>query len=347
MNVWIIAFLLLPLFLNSEITWKTDTPEPFSVAIHIKQQQITTEDVIDLEAIFQYPPAYKLDGETLIDQLMWTGNPLSPQFAIAKSEMSEQAKDEMQLFTLQAKLSPLKTGVIQLSFLIVHFVPEKSGAEAAPIAILTPVFTIDVEAAAKSFAKPLSSAPLAFLEPQFPMDLTLANRELLIDGPDRLAAEMERNRELIEKHTFPWLSLSVLLALGGFGWIGYLIRDYLPVRRPKEKVPLHSKQKAAIALQQLENKPWLKQSNFKIYYAELTAIILTALQESSSINFTGLTTLEIENVLKEFPSLSSSQKNDLLSLLKEADQIKFARRQATLEEVQNAFQRGVQLVASF
>ncbi len=73
----------------------------------------------------------------------------------------------------------------------------------------------------------LAYAPLAPLETQFPLGLTQANREFLIDNPQRLQEEMQRNRLQLAAHSFPWVAIVIFILAGGIGWIAYLSTGFL------------------------------------------------------------------------------------------------------------------------
>ena len=85
--------------------------------------------------------------------------------------------------------------------------------------------TTEKELENRKIVPPKAIAPLLPLEPQFPLTLTSANRQLLIDNPEELQRAKEHIRDELKKHTFPWITLAILLIFGGMGWVAYLIRD--------------------------------------------------------------------------------------------------------------------------
>lgn len=336
MKFWLFLFAL-PFLLYAETIWRIDTPKPFELMIKIHPSQMTLGDSFEVEAEFHYPSSYHLDIDALIDQLIWSVNPLAPQWNILQSKTSILATEEgMQAQHLNVKILPLIAGDnLEISFLTLLFLSKE--ANLFPLSILTPIFSLGVMQP-PPLAEPLSLASLIPLEPQFPLGLTQANRELLIDNPKRLEKAKEGIRDSLEAHTFPWLTLVVLIGGGGIGWTIYLTRDRWPKRSIKSVVALSPKEKINQDLQALQ-KHLLDQTSFQTYYAELGAVLLKALQIQLGRKTEKLTTEELGQIMRKQSSLSPDQVEEALSFLTEIDQIKFAGKKTSQEEARQIFQK--------
>ena len=310
--------------------------KPFALSIQLNSEQISLDDFLYLDAEFHYPSSYQLDIEALIDQLGWSANPLAPQLNVYQTTVTSLKNEEDVIGQkLHAVIRPLVEGSIDVSFLNVAFQPKDKTK--TPLTILTPVFTIQTIPIKEQ--KPLAYAPLIPLEPEFPLGLTEANRQFLRESPERLEADKQTLQEAIGRHTFPWAALAVLLGLGGIGWTAYLMRDYLPKPKRKEPPALSPKEQAEKALQELETRKLIDQGQPKAQAAELSSILLAAMEPRAGRTFKELTTTELAQALKEEPSFSRSQKDSILSFLSETDQIKFAGKTPSAEEFKKLEQK--------
>jgi hypothetical protein len=336
MKSWLFL-LLFPLLLNAEMTWQADTSKPFALSIKLSDQQVALDVSLNLEVDFQFPSSYQLKADTLRDQLAWSANPLAPSFSVDQWSLSPlEAKQDLQKQRLQATLTPLTTGSLVLSLLTVSFLPKDESLP--PVRILTPVFHIQVLPPTISSAS-LPPAPLIPLEPQFPLGLTEANRQFLLDNSERWEKEKSHMQRILEEHTFPWLTLAILMGCGGIGWAAYLTRErwskplLKPAPSPSVKQQIHQ------AVKTLQARPWLEQGLIQNYYAELSSIFLVALQARLGWKTKEMTTAEIAQALKEEPTLSSPQKKDIVLFLTEMDQVKFAGKKPSAESARQLFQQ--------
>lgn len=340
MNNWFLLLFVLPTIVNAALNWQSEAPPPFSIIIKIDEEKIMRDAFISFEALITYPSSYTFDAETLVDQLTWNANPLAPELSIEKREISLlPPKDAINSERVTLLIAPLITGAIEFSLLDVTFTSKEK--EHPPVKILTPIFTIEVlPLPTSSYLQEATDLPLAPLAPlafQFPMDLTLANRELLIDGPERLRLEMERNKELLDRRTFPWITLMILIGIGGIGWGVYLVRGSFFKYPLKSVPPLDPLQKANRALQELQHSKLLEQSQFSHYYATLTSIALSGLEKVVGKPTAGLTTKEIEQLIEETADMPSPEKERFLKFLKDADQIKFAGQHPSMASAQDDY----------
>lgn len=342
MKFWLLL-LAIPFLVNGEITWQADVQKPFALSLKLNSDQVSLDDFLYLDAEFHYPSSHELDVEALIDQLGWSANPLSPQLNVYQTTVSAlKIEEDVVGQKLHTVIRPLVEGSIDLSFLNVSFQPKDKTK--SPVTILTPVFTIKTTPIKEQ--KTLAYAPLIPLEPEFPLGLTEANRQFLWESPERLEADKQTLQEAIDRHTFPWAALAVLLGLGGIGWTAYLMRDYLPKPKRKEPPALSPKEQAEKALQELEKRKLLDLGQPKAQAAELTSILLTAMEPRAGRTFKELTTIEIGRALKDESSFSKSQKDYILSFLSETDQIKFAGKIPSSEEFKTLEQKLTKILFS-
>lgn len=321
--------LLLPFSLCGEIAWQAEAPKPFAATIQLSSDKVSLDNFLNLKADFSYPTTYQLDLEKMLHQLAWTANPLAPQLSVYQSKIEQRVEEGIQKQHLHAILAPLIPGSLSLTLGSVSFTP-KENTESI-VTLSTPVFNIEVLPLPQP-ALSLSPAQLLPLEPQFPLGLTEANRQSLIDGPQRLTEEKEQLQQLLEAHTFPWLTLLTLLACGGIGWVAYLTRSFWPKRPVKPAPALSPVQQANQAFDALQKKNFVQKGLFQPYFAEHANILVTFLQALIPRISSSLTTAEIATGLKDESSLSSTQKQEILALLSHADEVKFAGKASSQAE---------------
>ena len=335
MKFWL--FLIgLPSLLSSEIIWQADIEKPFAIILKLNSSTTTLDDLLNLDAHFQYPNSYELKTDELLNFLTWSANPLAPQLSIDQSILSPvPAKEGLQAQHLQAKIRPLKLGSLDLSFLIVTFLPKDKSL--SPFHVLTPVFSVQVLPSLTQI-NALPFAPLMPLEPQFPLDLTQANRQWL-DDPQRIEEEKKRIQYALKEHSFPWLGLLVFLGCGGLGWTAYLLRAYWPKYLSKS-LPMPSPiQQALQALQALQERHLLEQNLISLYVTELISILLRALQNKLGRNIKNLTTTELSQILQNNSMLSAQQKEEFFFILTEINPLKYAAKSFSIKEAENMYQK--------
>ncbi len=340
-NRFIILYWMLlcnfPFMLQAEMTWQANLQKPFAVNIKLNSQQLFLDDILDVEAEFHYYSSYQLDINALIDQLIGSANPLDPQWSLLQSTLSALPSEAgTQAQRLDLKISPLKTGSVDLSFLMVSFLPTESTR--SPLHILTPVFSLKIFSV-PPLTEPLSSASLMPLEPQFPLELTQANRQRFIDNPEQLEETKKFIRLYLEEHAFPWLTIAAILGCGGLSWAIYLMRDRWPKPTAKPLAIFSPQQQIQHDLQTLQKSQWIEQGKLQAYYAELGSILLSTLQLCLGWKTKELTTEEVMTALKHSPQLPESQKQIIVAFLAEIDQIKFADKKPAQTEVKQISQQ--------
>lgn len=330
MKGWLLL-IAIPFLLRAEIAWQADVQKPYSLSIKLSAEKIYLDDFLYLDAEFRYPSSHQLDMKALVDQLAWSANPLAPRLSVYRTSVSSLKADEgVTAQQLHAVLRPLAQGPLDISFLNISFQPKDNTQ--TPFEVLTPVFTIQVSPIVGQPS--LDLAPLITLEPEFPLGLTESNRQFLRESPERQKAEKERLQRAIDQHTFPWVTLAVLLGLGGIGWTGYLMRDRLPKLKRKEPLPPSAKQKAEKALEELQGRKLIDQGLTQVHAIELSAILLDALEARAGRNLKELTALELSQTMNGEASFSKIQKEAILPFLSTMDRIKFAGKKPSPQEAE-------------
>jgi hypothetical protein len=197
-----------------------------------------------------------------------------------------------------------------------------------PLCLLAEMTSQAEDSFAQASSLPL--APLIPLEPQFPLQLTQANQQLLSD-PQQLEKIKHSIQSELEQHSFPWLTLIMLLGSGGIGWAIYLTRDRWPKRLTKPKPSLSSKQQIDQKLQALRNTP-PQSENIQTYYAKLSSILLEALHLRLGWQTQSLTTAELTQTLRKQSQLPIPLIEKALTFLMEMDLVKFAGKKVTPNE---------------
>lgn len=337
-----ILFLWMPLLLSGEISWKAQIEQPFAISIEISPDEAPLGSLVQLHAEFQYPASYQLDINALIEQLAWTLNPLSPQLNLYASSVTTLPSDpEVIAKKLQATIRPLSEGNLTLSFMNVSFKPADSTQKT--MEVQTPAFSIRVLPEEKK--ESLAYAPLIPLKPEFPLGLTEANLRFLRDNPNRRKMEKLRLQQAIDQHLFPWLTLSFLIGIGGVGWTIYLMRDRLPAWKVKKAPIVSMMQKAEMSFLKLREQDFLTRNFPQMQASGLSKILLEALEDCSGQKFKELTTQEVSDKFSEEVYFDSTDKKEIVILLKEMDQIKFAKKDLSKENSKRLEDRIQTLIA--
>ena len=151
--------------------------EPFQVELAVDQDKLTLGENITVTAHLKYPENYKVDIQSLTDQLLWTANPTAPQFFLKKKTSSKDHK------SLEFVLEPLTSGPHYITFLNVSFNPTKEGLQSHTVA--SQVIKIDV--LSSDYNTDFTLGDLHPLEPEMPYGLTQTNRFNLIENPKNAA----------------------------------------------------------------------------------------------------------------------------------------------------------------
>lgn len=166
-------------------------------------------------------------------------------------------------------------------------------------------------------------APLLPLEPEFPLFVSQKNRDLWMDGPFVVENEKQKIRNYLDWHTFPWMTIAVLLGIGAIGWVLFLTRDnWLPQKEQKMK-PLSLREQMDLAFKQIDKTEFSTKKELQNYYTELESILLKALYHNFAWN-KSMTTIEIQRAMEKTKEISAHDKETALLFLTEIDRIKFS-----------------------
>lgn len=136
-----------------------------------------------------------------------------------------------------------------------------------------------------------------------------------------------------------WLLLAAVLLLV----IGAAIIAALRARKTRTQLPLSARQLALAELQALIDSI-LAQTDCKLYYVELTAVVRRYIERSSGIRAPELTTDEFLGEISTTPGFSSSLKLNLKAFLESADLIKFAGQNPSELEVADSLSKAREFI---
>ena len=123
---FLVLQLLLHIHLSADIFWQADIQKPFALSLRLNSQQITRDEFLHLEAEFYYPSSHQVDIDSLLEQLAWSANPLTPQLNIYKFTIATIPTEEgIQAKKLHAIIRPLAEGPLYISLLNVEYVSKK------------------------------------------------------------------------------------------------------------------------------------------------------------------------------------------------------------------------------
>lgn len=189
-------------------------------------------------------------------------------------------------------------------------------------------------------------APLLPLTEEFPLGLNQANRNVLMEK----IQQREKTRDLIqgelERRSFPWLTIAILLVCGGGGWFLYLLRDQLIERNTEtlsERSPLDQFREA---LEAIEKRPY-SMENCSEYYNQLSTLILLGIKVRSGWNTLSMTTIEIAQKMQRQTLFSPSQAKELILILIKIDEVKFNGGRPTEEQTIKIREKVLQAVDPF
>lgn len=336
-------FILLPFWVNGKTHWQADLQKPFMFSIQIQHQEISLGDTLHLEVEYHHPSSYAINREDFIDQLIWSANPFDQQWALLDSDASPlPVEGEIQGERLTFTLSPLTTGKLELPFFNILFSPKEKGGDS--LTVISPIFTFDVPLPPPLLS--LGFAPLIPLEPQFPLEISLENREQIIGNAQEIEKIKKWIRHDLETRTFPWISLTFLLAIAGAGWFFYLMRDRLPKRIIQQNTALSPKQKIDQELNTLKSFSFNPQQP-SLYYTKLSSVLHDAIEAKSGLKVQTCTTIELAKKMRKQSSIPKERVDRALSLLKEMDLVKFANKKPSQSDAEQCLQQTVQLINEF
>lgn len=323
-----LGLLLVPSLLAGTLTWEAEK-DGVTMQVSIHPDRLTLDDIIYVEASFRYPKNYELDVDALTNQL--TGfDSLHPHLAIIQSTPSPpEESDGYRQQNLSLMIAPLEKGPLPLSFLNIPFIPLDNVSQ--PIELFTPVFQVEIQPSSPINRQVLPIGPLLPLDPQFPLSLSETNRQALYQDIGQLEEVAKRNERILSTHSFPWIE-TLLLACLALGWWILSLLHHAQQRKAQEEAFHQTPRIMALqALKKLNDQQFPQQGMFKPFYTQLSDLILTFLEEHFSIHLKPFTTQELRTRLMN-TRLTPQQVEELLALLKRADEVKFTDQARTISE---------------
>jgi hypothetical protein len=315
-------FLFFPLLLAAEMQWQASTlPSQFSLSMHLTSEKISLDQTTQLTIEWKAPKEYTVDTEKILEQLIWSANPLNLPLTIAHYQQTDQR--------LTIELKPLQAGSIPLSLLTFSFQKEKEKA----VEVKTPFWTLEVSPLAPVASDQLNPAPLIELTPEFPLKLSLLNREKFIDNSDRQRQEQKKILQTLQAHTFPWILVFIFLGVGGLLAFIYLTQREWFKPKIKTQPGLTQNQQIDQRLKELQKQVNQPQVSTAAFYHQLTQFVDYLIKAKSGIKTAHYTTQEWETV---FPIQIEINREEFLKFLTAADQVKFAKTQPSLEDKKQA-----------
>lgn len=320
MKGWILFFLC--------VTASLFAQDEFSTTLKSSASDISLDDQITLTLTVTYPKGYKpLTPD--INRLLWQQIAfMQPAFTLVSEQNDppvEVTKGSFQQW-FQYVLEPWQTGTHQLGFGVLRFTNDR-GTE---IHALPNTVAVTVTAPEQIVLQP-AKAMIVTRAPQLELD-ALNQQHLTQDTLEQPA----RNRAIAEAHTFPWHYLVAYVALLTLGTAGGLL--YWLSRRPKKIVVVPPKPEvvALSKINQLRKKTPQTAEERTIFFVELSNLIRTYLEELTGINAPEKTTPEFLLALTKNTQLQAEDRQLIADLLAQADMVKFAAQETTVERCQEA-----------
>lgn len=180
-----------------------------------------------------------------------------------------------------------------------------------------------------------SVAPLLPLSPGLSVGITQANREKLMNSPEVLAKEAERNTEILAEHSFPWL-LVLGMALSGVAlWLLWKMREDVLKQRARKNIKTPYEE-AIEAVKELKTANLPQQKQYEEFFTRLPNIIRVYLEKAYGLSAMEKTTEELLED-RQFSTLFSADIQQLLTaVLQQADRVKFAQHIPSVQECVHA-----------
>lgn len=141
-----------------------------------------------------------------------------------------------------------------------------------------------------------------------------------------------------DRRPFVRAAAIALLVLVGTAGLLFLWRVTNRMQRPATEriahIPPHVQ--AMLALDELEEKQWIEQSKFHEYYFELSAIVRRYIEGRFGLMAPERTTDEFLREAQRDTRLTESQRDLLITFLRTADMVKFARFEPSADDARDA-----------
>ena len=338
----LLFLLMIPIYLiGKEIVWKSEEGD-FFINIVIVDSSLSRGEPLQVKIQSASPLNYEIDPVHLIGQILQHANPLEPRWYLNQKKIKTESDANRKTSEIDLNLIPLSTGILNFSLFNIHFFNGDGGKDKI---LYSPIFTINVSETDKVSNRSVNqnieeSLSLVSLEPQFPIDPDRENLEYLF-SPERLNHEKIRNRRIADGHAFPIIPIIILLACVVAGILLFYFKPFIN-RNP---IPgITPQDKALKALNNLVLQKLPEQGSVKEFYSSLTSIVRVYLEEKYKFLTLSQTTDEFLHDASLSTYFPEETKPALANFLKNADQVKFAGKQASESECLSAYESAMRLI---
>lgn len=342
-RIWLTIVLSIPMMLQGVVEWHVTEPGGFSVTVSIPKPEIDLTDHLQINLTLNFPENYSVDHEALKANLLTHMPVKTAPFALLSADSdSHKNSDGSVSEKIQFKLQPVLAGDFHLSFFEIFFHP-KNGTTSKQVQLISNLMNVKVSLPAiDPTPPPISRRVLLSLSPTLPIEMNDENRRRLLEDEALIAAESQRNQVIAAEESFPWLELVLMLLVGVFLFIAWRV-PYVSLM-PAETAGQRAVRARAEALQKLEEIQ-KKQPSPEQYYVELTDAVRKYLEERYQVQAPTSTTQEFLKDMKNYPLFSTDTRTELAQFLVNADNVKFAKYQPSLQERDLAQQSAMRVVS--
>lgn len=298
-------------------TWRQEK-DSFLAEVTFSETNVPILNTFTVTLKLQYPTTHHVDPIQLQEHLLDHSVLIPAPFKVVSSENKD---DKVFTFVLRA----LSAGNFPLTFQNITFLPKNPGTE--PVTLISDIVEINVlDSPAASF----TTFPLLPISLTVPLEVSQENQLGIIYNPTNLSAEAERNQLIWQQHQFPWLNfLLAILAISLFFIIRYGIALLPKEVETEEQRTSRLRQEA---LTQLSQAP---KDSVKCYLM-VSDVVRKMLEAQYKVSAFSQDTRETLSAVSSIHNISESTRQQLVTLLSVADQVKFARYQPSSEECQKA-----------
>lgn len=188
----------------------------------------------------------------------------------------------------------------------------------------------------------IPSAPLLPLSPTIPIEISTENQQNLFHDKQRLEAEAQRNQQIFQHSSIPWIELGAFSLLLIFIILSKIVPPDI-LRKP-ETPEQHAKRVRNAALKTLQS---LSQKKLppETFYVELSNTVRQFFEAHYRLPATTQTTPEFLESLSHSPVIGKDTRQQISQFLLEADKIKFAQQHAEPTQCEKAFHIAQQFIA--
>lgn len=318
-------FLLLASSLSAE-EWTRQNDRGFRATATLLIDQI---DRITIDLKLDFPSGFQPDFQALESQLVSGLDVRYPNFRLIETQ--RHSTKHATYF-----LRPLDAGSLPLSFLTIPFQSSSERVQLPSGLFMVPAFSSDKEEHLKP-ADPMSLAKIP------PPELNREN-QFSVDREGQQLKEDLLSR--LQRKTFPWFELIFFLAgISLLATLGALYLRYRPALWKRKPEPEESpKIKALKALKALKKGSFSTREEVDGFYTSLTLTLREYIEAAYAIQAPEKTTEEFLVEMREHPRFPEREQQLLEQLLIQADQIKYAKGEATRKECGAAYSTAVKFL---